>query len=266
MYKIVYLGYSEKMLEELIKSDTFDILLVIGTKGRLSSKYFELINEYGIRYVEIENKIELMDNIHWIAEADLAIMRKFEFIIPEEVIKKNLIINFHGGDLKNNRGAHSVIWSILLQESKTCLSCYRLVGGIDEGELIDTYYVDILKNDNAFVINEKLEKGIPHLLDSLSQYLSGEKSTQLITGGKYRRKIQRQDYVIDLYNDAIDLIRAKILSQQTYEGAIVIIDGIEYRIKRYEIFSDKQHGQRKVIVHEKFIEVCDNGENLHIYF
>lgn len=264
MYKTVYLGYSEKMLEELVKSDAFEILLAIGTKGRVTDEYYELIEKYGLKYVEIESKMELMENFHFIDEADLAIMRRFEFIIPEEEVNKNRIINFHGGDLRKNRGAHSVVWSILLQEPETCLSCYQLTGGIDEGELIDAYYIDILKNDNVFAVNEKLEKGIPHLLDSLKQYLAGERKPQLITGGEYRRKIQRRDYMIDLYNDSLDLIRAKILSQQTYAGAIVMLGRDEYRVKNYENFYDDQQ-QRKVMIHEKFVEVCDKGERLNIY-
>ena len=265
MYKVIYLGYSEKMLQALHESQTFEVVLVIGTKGRLSKKYYDLINQYNMRFIEIKNKKELLDNIFLLENADLTIMYKFEFIIPNEIAEKHLIINFHGGELHKNRGAHAVVWSILLQESNTCLSCYRLSGGIDEGLLIDAYYVDINKNDNVSRLNEKLAEGIPKMLSSIEGYLLGVKKPELITGGKYRRKIKKSDYTIDLSNDAIDLMRAKILSQQAFDGAVIIINKKEYRIKKFEIFEDGLKRDLQVEICERWVDVYRNGKGIRLF-
>lgn len=267
MYRILYLGYSEKMLETLCKSNVFEVVSSIGTKGRISDRYYKLIEKYGVGYTEIQNKQELLEHIHLIEHIDLVIMYKFEFIIPKEIVDKHLIINFHGGDLHSNRGAHAVVWSILLQETKTCLSCYRLSGGVDEGYLIDAYYVAISKDDNVLTLNEKLAEGIPQMLDSIESYLLGKKEPELIRGGKYRRKIEKNDYVIDVHRDTLDSIRAKILSQQTYAGAILILDEVEYRVKNYEILvlDENRSGDRQLEVYNQYVDIYDGGKGLRLY-
>ncbi len=256
------------MLEALCKSKVFDIALAIGTKERLSDTYYNLIKKYNVKYIEFKNKHELLEHIHVMDSADLCIMYKYEFIIPKEITEKHIIINFHGGDLNKNRGAHAVVWSILLQEAKTCLSCYRLSEGIDEGYLIDVYEVAISKDDNVLTLNEKLAEGIPQLLDSIERYLLGKKKPKLIKGGTYRRKIERNDYVIDLQKDALDSIKAKILSQQTYEGAVVMLNGTEFRVKYFELsaFGNAQDKERHLEIREDYIDMHENEKNLRLYF
>lgn len=267
MYRVIYLGYSEKMLEALYKSRVFEIALAVGTQGRLSEKYYDTIHKYNINYIEYKNKQELLDNIDVMDSADLCIMYKYEFIIPKEVTEKHMIINFHGGDLNKNRGAHAVVWSILLQEAKTCLSCYRLSGGIDEGYLIDAYEVAISEDDNVFTLNEKLAKGIPRMLSSIESYLLGKKKPSLIKGGTYRRKIEKKDYTIDLQKDAIGSIKAKVLSQQTYEGAVVMLNGNEFRVKHFELSASDsaQDGERQLDIRKDYIDIHESYKNLRLY-
>ncbi len=256
------------MLEALCQSKVFEIVLAIGTQGRLSDTYYRLIQEYNVKYIEFKSKQELLEHIYVMDSADLCIMYKYEFIIPKEITEKHVIINFHGGDLNRNRGAHAVVWSILLQEVKTCLSCYRLSGGIDEGYLIDVYEVAISKDDNVLTLNEKLAEGIPQMLNSIESYLLGKKKPELIKGGTYRRKIERNDYVIDLQKDTLDSIQAKVLSQQTYEGAVIMLNGTEFRVKYFELSAsgNAQDEERLLDIREDYIDIHEKTKNLRLYF
>ena len=103
------------------------------------------------------------------------------------------IINFHGGSLRENRGAHAVVRSILNMDTQTCLSMYQLTGGIDLGILIKEYWVDISSEENEISLNKKLVTGIPELLLNLKQYLEGEREGVAVTDGTYWPKIEEKD-------------------------------------------------------------------------
>lgn len=267
MFRIAYLGYSEKMLELLFEHKDFDVALVIATKGRISKEYYKLIEKYHANYIEVSSKKELLERLNMLDGVDAAIMYKFEFIIPAVDLNKHRYINFHGGNLRNNRGAHAVVWSILLQESETCLSCYQLSGGIDEGYLIDEYPVAIEKSDNPCILNEKLAGGIPTMLDNVVLFLLGKRNAVLIEGGTYRRKIVEEDYTIKLRDDSIDSMRTKILSQQAYDGAVVILDGRKHRIKRFEISDKRAYCENRLIEQNNdTIRVQDGEFCITMYF
>jgi len=247
MIRISYLGYSEDMLLAIKKDNDFELTYVVGVKGRLSEEYYKLIQEGSFEYYEIENRKDLLALIDVFENSDLVLMYKFEFIIPESLINHTRMINFHGGSLYYNRGAHAVVWSVLLREQTTCLSCYELTGGIDEGNLIDTYQVEILKDDSVIEVNNKLKQGIPQLLISVKDYLKGNIKATNVVGGVYRRKIKESDFTINLNSDSIDEIRGKVLSQIGYSGAILYLNSKSYRVKEYRnIIGDNSF--RKIII------------------
>ena len=267
MWRTVYLGYSEEMIHALRNNSDYSLEHVVGVKGRLSEGYYSAISEYSLPFTEITSKQELLDNAEILNDADIVIMHKFEFIIPQNLLSEHRFFNLHGGDLRTNRGAHAPVWSILLQEEKTCLSCYELLrtvgGGIDEGILIDTYPVEISKTDNPAALNAKLSEGIPMLLASMNEYLLGKRKGVLTEGGTYRRKIEKQDFTISLQTDSFDTIRAKVLSQQSYFGAVVLHDGRELRAKNYELSEDT--GRTIVFADDKVI-ISEGKARMTLYF
>lgn len=266
VWKVTYLGYTEKMITALLSSQDFLLLHVVGAKGKVSEDYYRLVNQNNLDYIEIENKTDLLAHHELFDDADIIFMYKFEFIIPQDVVDRHRIINFHGGDIRTNRGAHAVVWSVLLREVCTCLSCYELTGGIDEGILIDAYGVDIEKNDNPIAVNEKLARGLPYLLDAVVKYLSGEKEGVLVKGGMYRRKIEKHDYTIDLCNDPLDVIKAKILSQQPYFGAIVVLDETEHRVKEFKFLSQPVSCEKRDIdITENSVSIVEGADKLVMY-
>jgi len=233
MIKVGYLGYSERMLLNLVNNKDFELCFAIGKSGRISYDYRTIVASHGINYIEINNKKELLQQTDLFKTVDVILMYKFEFILPASIVDNYRVINFHGGDLHTNRGAHAVVWTILLQEPSTCLSCYQLTGGIDEGLLINQYNVDVFETDTPHELNCRLMDGIPSLLKDVVAFLSGDKKAVAITGGTYRKKITEADYTIDLENDGIRTIRGKINSQKHFNGAVIRYLGKEYRAKEY---------------------------------
>lgn len=136
-------------------------------------------------------------------------------------------------------------------------------GGIDEGMLIDTYPVEITKTDNPKSLNAKLSEGIPALLASMNEYLLGKRKGVLTQGGTYRRKIEKQDFTISLQEDSLDTIRAKVLSQQSYFGAVVLHDGQELRAKSYDLTDDT--GRTVIFADDKVI-IREGSAKMTLYF
>lgn len=231
MYKIAYWGYSEKLLSELIKSTFFELKHVITVRSRVNDVYLKLLEESKLPHTFIQSKAELLNLLDSESNYDCILMYKFEFIIPQFFVLKNRIVNFHGGNLRTNRGAHAVVRSILNRDEETRLSLYELTGGIDESLLIAEYPVKISETDTTVSLNQKLAVGIPQLLVSLKEHLDGNLPGSLVEGGVYFPRITEEDYTIYLSTDSLANISAKIRSQEGYDGAILHYLGKVYHVK-----------------------------------
>lgn len=267
MWNIAYFGYSLEMLKYLIDSPQYNIQLVVTNKERVSKEFFDIAKNNWIHVTNIMCKEDLIRHSEDFSALDAILMYKFEFIIPNCLISGHKIINFHGGDLLTNRGAHAVVWSVLYRERITCLSCYELTGGIDEGYLIDKYNIEILRDDDVNIVNSKLAEGIPYLLARVDAYLHGNVKAKLLIGGIYRPKIREVDYTIDLEADSIDIIRGKILSQMSYNGAIVNYNGKEYRPKKYRnILIGEESFSRTICWRKNSVDVTYKSDGIEIIF
>lgn len=234
MWDVVYMGYSDIMMEYLLASDDFNLCKVVGVRGRISERQYHLILENNLEYKELNDPKEIRGIETFIGDIQTVIIYKFEYIIPLHLINDFKIFNFHGGNLRSNRGAHATVRSILNMDKETCLSLYQLTGGIDEGILINEHFVQITDSDTVITLNEKLVQGIPQQLKYLKKYLDGQIEGELITQGKYYPKIKEEDYSINIEEDSMQLICAKIRSQASYAGAIFNNGNAKYRIKSYK--------------------------------
>lgn len=221
MVKVAYLGYSERMLEYLIESNEFLLTKVVYVPHRVSDHFMELIENFDGEKKTVTSKEEIKCLDNFLMETEVVIMYKFEFIIPLNLIEKYRIINFHGGYLKSNRGAHAVVRTILNMDDSTALSMYELTGGIDVGKLIAEHIVELDYNETPQILNNKLQDGIPFLLGKLKEYLEGRISYSLIEEGRYYPKVQPIDFTIDPLIDTYDKAYAIIRSQEGYGGSLI---------------------------------------------
>lgn len=255
MYDVIYMGYSDNMVREVFHSEYFNLCMVVGVNGRTTAEEYEFIEQHHIPYMELFSAKDI-EKINIPLDCDCILMYKFEYILPQTMVERHRIINFHGGDLRLNRGAHATVRSILNMDRETCLSMYELVGrGIDEGNLIDTYPVMIDRDDDVVSLNRKLARGIPAMLYSLNLYLQERKKATLVLGGIYYPKIQETDYTIDLDKDDIETICAKIRSQRAYKGAILIFNGEKYRITQYTLKFNQEDKELRTILDKKMLVI-----------
>lgn len=264
MYNITYMGYSDDVMDCLLASKCFKLCKVVGVKGRMSQRQYELMKEYHLPYMELKCANDI-NQIQAFIENEYIIMHKFEFIIPPQFIENHEVFNFHGGNLRSNRGAHPIVRSILNFDKETCLSLYKLTGGIDEGLLLGEYFVNITEHDTGVTLNRKMMEGIPQLLARLNEYLEGRISGEIITNGKYYSKVTEEDYTVNIYEDSMKVICAKIRSQAGYRGGLFIKDNQRYRIKNYEQKKNSTPSYSRWCEDRKLV-INDNMDRLECYY
>ena len=106
----------------------------------------------------------------------------------------------------------------------TALSLYELTGGVDVGKLIAEHIVELDMSETPKELNNKLQDGIPTLLEKLSLYLEGKIQPCLIERGTYYPKVQPIDYTINLTKDDFNKAYAIVRSQEGYGGALLMVD------------------------------------------
>lgn len=220
---IGYIGFSEEIVRLLLESEYFHLSTVVWEGGRPISKLFlEKLRQKKITFYTVSQKEQIITCMKE-SKCKQFIMYKFRFILPLEVVREYEVFNLHPGDLRMNRGATPVIWTILLGETTTCMSLYRVSEKIDCGILISEATVDVTVEDDSNSVQTKLEDQIPDLLKKLHLYLNGETVGTLVEDGVYRRRVQERDYTINLNSDTLEMMSAKIRSQALYKGAVLNI-------------------------------------------
>jgi hypothetical protein len=71
---------------------------------------------------------------------------------------KNVCVNLHQAELPRYRGCNMFAHAILNGDQKYGTTLHLMDEGLDEGDIIDTYYVPISKNDTAWTLYKKVEK------------------------------------------------------------------------------------------------------------
>ena len=148
-------------------------------------------------------------------------------------------IGFHPAELPANRGRHPIIWALVLGLQKTASTFFYINEGIDSGDIVDQEIVEILPEDDANILYEKirntaikqLNKFVPKLIDGkLKTIPQNSESTN------YWRKRSKNDGIIDwrMSSTAIyNLIRALT---KPYPGASFF-----YKNKEYKALQSKIH-------------------------
>ena len=230
--EVGYIGFSYKVIENIIFSDNFKLKVIICEKSRASKEIILLSELHNISLYLVEDKEGLgkivSDNISIV---DLYIMYGFGIIIDKKTIKNATIYNIHPGSLETNRGRNPVEWSLLNNDKYTEMTLYKVSELIDLGELIHSEKIEIRISDNNVTLAERLESKIPMLLDKLFCYLKGDIQARVLHQGQYIPRIRECDYTIDLDNDSLTKIFNKIRSQNKYQGAVLQLKNKRYMIK-----------------------------------
>lgn len=253
---ISYWGYSVSLLKMLIDSIYYNVTCVITQNGKYTDRFAEICLEANIPMISVNSREELIETCKTIYFS-YVLVYCFGIIIPEELYREKIIVNIHPGSLETNRGAHSILWSILIPDLGAEIAAYKICcNEIDSGELIASVREVCDDDDNPIELVTKLEKNLPYIMGKIYEYFTeGNVKGPFIKGGVYRKRVTPEYYTLDIENDTKSIIKRKINSQSIYDGAILIERGERLRITGYvdkgaELILIADDGSRKMIMFE----------------
>ena len=197
--------------------------------------------------------------------ADIAIVVAYGQIIPKEILTltKKGFVNIHASLLPKWRGAAPIQRSIMNLDKKTGISIMMIDEMLDTGPVCNSYKLDIMDNDNAETISEKLSAlAAEKILDNIDDILEDklEFKMQLQKDATYANKIEKFEGMIDWNNSAENII-GKINGLYPSPGAWFIYNGERYKVLKAEI----GNGAGNVgTVLDNYLEICCNNKSIKI--
>lgn len=240
---IVYIGSSAIGLQRMIENDSFSVKDVLCLETRVNEPLIETALRHGFEIKKFKWIKEFRELIKTYPETMPFFIYQLDMLVPADLTSKYSFYNLHRGNLFTNRGPTPDIWPILLGDKETSISLHKINDKIDAGILIDSYEAAIDDTDDVPSIKRKLEEGLPKLIRSLHEYLSGGRKGIELMDGAYRPWITEQDFTIDLAADSMETISRKIRCQRQYNGAILHADGVKHYI--LGILDNGQTGQEE---------------------
>ena len=198
-------------------------------------------------------------------DADIAIVVAYGQIIPPEILKltKKGFINIHASLLPKWRGAAPIQRAIINLDKLTGISIMKINENLDSGPVCNSYKVDILNNENAEEISNKLSSlAAEKILENLDD-IFGDKANfieQDHSQATYAKKINKLEGKIN-WNEKSMAIIGKINGLYPNPGAWFIFKGERYKILK-AIISEKE-GEPGIVL-DDYLEIACNDKSIKI--
>ena len=171
--------------------------------------------------------------------ADIAIVVAYGQIIPKEILSltKKGFINIHASLLPKWRGAAPIQRSIMNLDKQTGISIMKIDEKLDTGPVCNSYKLDIVNNDNAETISDKLSAlAAEKILYNIDEILENkiEFKEQAHEEATYADKIKKLEGKIDWSNSAESII-GKINGLYPSPSAWFIHNGERYKVLKAKI-------------------------------
>ncbi len=220
--RCVFIGtpsFSIPPLYALINDERFDIIAIVtqpdkkaGRKQIITPPPVKIEAEkYNIPIYQPEKIKDLRLKIEEL-KPDLIVVVAYAQIIPESIlsIPKHGVINIHGSLLPKYRGASCIQAAILNGDAETGVTIMKMDKGLDTGPVLTQSSIDILPDDTAGSLYEKLsELGAKILSPCLKKYIAGEiePRPQDDSLSSYAGLLKKQDGKINWRKSAIEVER-----------------------------------------------------------
>ena len=129
-------------------------------------------------------------------EPDLNVVVAYGQIIPSSIIylPKYNSLNVHFSLLPKYRGASPVQWALLEGEEKTGITIFELNEKMDEGDILSQEEVNILPDENAVELEDRLaQKGADLLVETITQIDKLKHLPQDHSQATYAPKIKKEE-------------------------------------------------------------------------
>ena len=193
-------------------------------------------------------------------DADLGIVVAYGQIIPNEILNltKKGFINIHASLLPKWRGAAPIQRSIINLDKQTGITIMKINNKLDSGPICNSYKMNILNNENAEIISNKLSLlAAEKILDNIDDILGDkiEFKEQNHADATYANKIKKSEGKINWDNKAENII-GKINGLYPSPGAWFMYKGERYKILKVEISERK--GKAGIVLDEYCGVACNN--------
>ena len=274
-------GSSQIFLEELI-SVGYPPALVFSldesVAGNVSGyvPLHEIAQKHDVPYIKFK-KINDKNNIEKIAnlKPNFIFVIGISQLISSKIINaaKDYCVGLHPAPLPKYRGRAAVVWQMLLGESESALTIFKLGEGMDDGDIIEQVPYQILPADYAIDVHQRIRAATQQAArSSIPKIFSGKalfrkqdesKASYLLIRRPEDGKINWNNSVSEIFN----LIRA---TSHPYPGAFTYYKGekiIESKAKVLErspyigfngqIAYLNENGLPGVVVGEKLLELSE---------
>ena len=240
-------------LSKKIGYNALDTLINLGI--RISTVIVPNENE-NIKTIELaKNKsIDIHYDLNLKEEGTIKILKKYDskralnFSYPKIFGKKIIdhfsmgIINFHPAKLPQYRGCYPTIYPIINGDKTVNITMHYIDEGIDTGDIIDTWCINIDSNSSGFSVYSIIENDIKEFLKTkipsiLTEKYVGKKQNN--DKANYYNKLLPNNGVINWHNQAEYIFRyVNALYHPKYESAVSNIDGVAFEILEIKIEDD----------------------------
>jgi methionyl-tRNA formyltransferase len=229
-HDVVFIGSSQLGLRCLLESNHFEVRGALCLAKRLTPALEALAHGQALPLKTFDSILSFRPLIESHPSSMPFFIYQLDMLVPADLTEKYAFYNVHRGNLMTNRGPNPDVWPILNGDPETQLSLHRINDKVDSGVLIDAVSVPVHPEDDSISVRQRLEAGLPRLVEALHEHLVGSRQGTVLEGGLYRPWITEADFTIDLARDSLDVIGRKIRSQRQYNGAILVVDGVKHYI------------------------------------
>lgn len=249
--KIIYFGtpeFATQSLKALVENGC-NVIATVTAPDKIAGRGHKLLQsdvkkyslEHGIKCLQPEKLRDktFIDTLKQL-NADIFIVIAFR-MLPEVVWGMPPLgtFNLHASLLPSYRGAAPINRALMNGESKTGVTAFFLSQEIDKGDIFASESLDIMPEDNAGTLHDKLmDLAARMVMSSIKQIASGDFSRIPQPGGDFipAPKIFHEDCIIN-WKSSAEKIHNQIRGLSPYPAArIISVDenGTESEIKVFE--------------------------------
>lgn len=205
--------------------------------------------------------IDIIKNLN----PDCIVVAAYGKILPKEVldIPKYGCVNIHGSLLPKYRGAGPIQWAVLNDEKETGITTMLMGEGLDTGDMLLKWSVQIGENETAAELFDRLaDLGADLIIETLDELEKGNITPQkqdesLVT---YAPMLTKDMCALD-FSQPVRKIHKKICGLSDWPCAVTMLDGKRLKVYKSEIVSVECCGKKcGEIVNEKdFSVACADG-------
>lgn len=231
---------SSKILLNTLLNEKADIVGVITKKeSNFNSDFADLsnlskINNIPYLYVEDINDIQTYRFINDL-NPDIGFCLGWSQLLKKELLNmfSKGVIGFHPAALPHNRGRHPLIWALVLGLEDTASSFFMLEEGADTGRVVSQVSIQILYEDTARTLYDKVMETAKVQLINLWQDICNDRIHVVSEGdqiGNIWRKRNKNDGRVDWRMSSRSIYNLVRALSEPYVGAHFEYNGCEYKI------------------------------------